>query len=222
MAISLITPFIPLDTTATDRGHRKRLEDQIALALVLMTGITAELAGGERDSSAWYAGILHTLSDVHTAALALGRSAAHGAAEAAVGATDRLGGSLIAHDEAQFLRGFRGDIENGRYTDSDGALRSAAVDSRLRMYSAKLRATANRAFVEASPEGASFVWNLRDGAHHCAGNGGMNCPEIAAGGTYTRLTMPTYPGGGETPCLTNCRCWLTRILDGAEPFGGQP
>ena len=36
-----------------------------------------------------------------------------------------------------------------------------------------------------------------------------------------RETLPTYPGSGDTECLTLCKCTLERN-DGVEPFKADP
>jgi hypothetical protein len=38
--------------------------------------------------------------------------------------------------------------------------------------------------------------------------------EIAARSPYTRATLPTVPGRGDTQCLSNCRCRLDIVKGG--------
>ena len=50
-----------------------------------------------------------------------------------------------------------------------------------------------------------IFWKLGS-CDHC-----VDCPAIAASGPYTRHTLPTYPGQGQTACRTNCCCFLTFV-----------
>jgi hypothetical protein len=59
------------------------------------------------------------------------------------------------------------------------------------------------------------VYNLEvEDAHHYIANGFVvhncdDCPRIAENGPYTKTTLPTVPGAGETACLRACRCWCS-------------
>jgi len=195
----------------------RRLVELIALLLLLCDEDTKSLASGQINSQTWAARIQDSLSGAHATAAALGRSAALGHPQA-VSDADKIIGHAVAAGDAVFLRQFREDIDTGRYIGDEGALNERAVDARLVLYGNKLRATANRAFAEASEPGGLYEWLLDDMAHHCSGDGGMNCPSIAEGSPYTLDSLPTWPGAGETPCGTNCRCSVMRVGDGYAPF----
>lgn len=133
----------------------------------------------------------------------------------------------MADEESQFLQGYtdtegnyhRGFIEDlrakdPRYFDElTGDVKTAAIDARTDLYVGKMRGSANRSFVDASPADSTFTWKL-GAADHC-----LECP-----GNATILVDVTadelyaYPGDGSTECLGNCTCVLERN-DGVTGFG---
>lgn len=205
--------------TDEERHLRRKLNDEIALAIAMMAVYTFDLSAGTITSHAWAIGIHGILANQHAAAVAIGRHAANPDSPVSTTETDKIVGQMIADNETLWLSGFRDAVAEGAYTEADSqALKADAIAKRLRMYALKIEASANEAFVEASPAGSTFRWNLDDDTDHCQGNHLMNCPAIAKKGPYTRYTIPTYPRAGATPCLTHCKCWLTRLEDGAQPF----
>jgi len=197
--------------------HTRRLRELIALLLLLCGDDTQDLIASSITAATWARRIQDSLEGAHASAAALGRSAAFGASQPVTEA-DKILGKAIAAQDSLFLHGFREDIESGRYTDDAGELREKAIAARLHLYGNKLRATANQAFAEASDPGTLYLWLLDDDAHHCSGNHGVNCPDIAKGSPYTVSSMPTWPGDGATPCGTNCRCSVRRLTDDYAPF----
>jgi len=194
-----------------ERRDREYLEELILALLFLVGRETDLLCGGQSTVPQWREQIITGIKDGHSA---------NGSDfnQSSVTLVDEIGGEVIGAGEDRFLVDFATDIQTGRYTDEVGELKSSSIKSRADLYAYKLRATAMQAFVQQSPVGTEFDWILDDGAHHCEGNGGMNCPDIAGSGPYTSDTIPTYPASGATPCLTNCRCSLVRKTDGYQ-FG---
>lgn len=125
----------------------------------------------------------------------------------------KLVGREMADEEIYFLRGFVNDIVSGRYTVG-GVIQEARLMNRAGLYVGKMRGTASKGFVDASPRGAEFVWTLGGSEDKCA-----ECPELAALSRevpFTANTLFQHPGDGSTPCLGNCKCTLVRVSDGAQ------
>lgn len=132
----------------------------------------------------------------------------------------------IKDTESQYLQGYRDadgvwhngfvqDLKSGddpRYFDEEGLLKPGSLDARSDLYVGRMRGTANEAFLDASPEDATYDWELGV-SEHCA-----DCIELADLSPYTRDTIISFPGDGGTSCLGNCGCRLVRD-DGVEGFG---
>lgn len=127
-------------------------------------------------------------------------------------------GAIMGDLESQYIQGFYQDLLNGRYMDDDGVFRTNAFNSRMMMYVQKTRGTAYDGFVYGSP-GATFDWLIGAAEDSCE-----ECPVWAAGGPYTEDTLAIFPGGGDTTCITNCKCYLVRHdgVTGPLPFGVNP
>lgn len=127
-------------------------------------------------------------------------------------------GRIIGDGESQYLQGFLTDILDGRYIDLDGEFRLGAFEARQMMYVNKTRGSASMGFVYAS-QGQVFDWVLGATEDHCD-----ECPVMAAGGPYAEATLYTVPGLADTPCLSNCLCYLKRDdgVMGPLPFGVNP
>lgn len=125
--------------------------------------------------------------------------------------TARFWGHYFAQTELQYLQGFALDLMrlDPRYWDANkGEWRTDAIRNRMRLYLGKTRGTAGHGFVMGSPQDAQFEWELTAVEQHCT-----DCPILAEGGPYSKQTLYTTPGAGDTPCLGNCLCRLVR-LDG--------
>lgn len=117
---------------------------------------------------------------------------------------DYLAAVAAKDKDGSYLLRFLDEIDGGRYGHVDD-LSTDAIQSRANLYIARARGTANEAFVETSPDGMEFTWHLGGTENHCS-----DCPEIAALSPFIKDTMFTYPGHGDTPCLSHCKCFLTR------------
>jgi len=76
------------------------------------------------------------------------------------------------------------------------------IEDRLSMYTETLDGVFHHGKVDGSPEFVKIRWILRE-ARHCD-----DCIRLAAGGPYTKKTLPAVPRDGTSRCLSNCRCEL--------------
>lgn len=157
--------------------------------------------------------LLPVIADYHAQAAVMGRQAADVPGD--LDKDDKAFGKLAAKSDAPYLRNLGKQVKAGFGKDDGDELDDDAIRSRMRLYAERLHATAHEAFVLGSPTDSAFIWHLGDVlTHHCG-----DCPVIAEGSPYTQETLPTYPGAGDTECLTLCKCWLER-QDGVAPFRG--
>ncbi|NIX55345.1 MAG: hypothetical protein GWN14_05280 [candidate division Zixibacteria bacterium] len=96
--------------------------------------------------------------------------------------------------ERGFLKGFIDDVVNGR-----GKMN---YSTRMDMYAGTLQAPFNNASLEYSPEDAEVYWTLGI-AEHCE-----DCLSLESFNPWTRASLPTVPGAGDTRCLGRCKCHL--------------
>lgn len=102
--------------------------------------------------------------------------------------------------EAKFARNFAADIASGSVSPAQAANRAG-------MYVSSLDSVRTNAWVEGSPDGTIFVWELGV-ARHCE-----DCPSLAMASPYTKEDLPTVPRAGDTACNSRCACDL-RIESG--------
>lgn len=173
-----------------------------------MRELARRFAAGELSVERWMQEFDALLKAGHTDAHLIGQRAAGGFEDVA---TARFWGGYFAQTEAQYMQGFALDLlaMDPRYFGEDGEWRADAMHNRMRLYLGKTRGTAGYGFVHGSPPGSQYDWELMALEDHCE-----DCPVIAAGGPYTKETLYTTPGAGDTPCLGNCKCRLVR-KDGA-------
>lgn len=161
-----------------------------------------QLAGNEITLGEFEARVEALLFESHARASVIGRNISGDLTP--MTAEDRLLASLVVDGEKRFLNKFINDIRSGKYTLEDGALHVIPIERRAVLYTTKLRGTMHESFVNVSKTGSTFDWIL------IAEDNCSDCPRIAAGSPYTAATLPTYPGNGETECITNCKCVLMR------------
>lgn len=123
----------------------------------------------------------------------------------------QLAGRRMLDIETSFLNNFVYAIEDGEYLNELDELNDLRVYQRSRLYLGKSRGTGNQAFVDFSEDTEEFDWILGPEGDNCE-----DCPILAAGGPYTKETLYTTPGAGDTPCLGYCNCELKRRSDGAS------
>lgn len=175
--------------------------------------IADKLKSGEITNETWAEQFDKTLAKAHGKAHALGRNLAGDPAIHDI--ADSVAGRTIADLESGYLQGFLTDLHNKdpRYFSEDGELDADAVKDRMDLYLGRLRGTGNEAFVETSEPTESWDWIDSGGPNECE-----DCSYLASGSPYSIDTLPTHPGANDTPCLSNCRCHLTRASDGKSGF----
>ena len=99
---------------------------------------------------------------------------------------------LRAGQEAEYFR----DLADAAL-DPD---RRGRVSARIEAYVHKLWGEYQRGIVAALGD-VALDWILDPQADHCA-----DCPRLTMGSPYTKDTLPTVPGAGDTQCLSQCRC----------------
>ena len=107
--------------------------------------------------------------------------------------------------EADYVQGFLRSLldKDPRYWRDDGQLDADAVLNRMRMYQGRMRGTAGLGFVDPLTPATEIWWVLGGTEDHC-----LDCPYNASVSPWTKDTLYTTPGGGDTICLYNCRCHL--------------
>jgi len=129
-----------------------------------------------------------------------------GTAEAPVQAA-RVLESEIARQKA-FASRFAMDIARGETEEK----RKIPEPTRAAMYADAIEAGYQIGASLGAPDGTLIWWVLGE-AVHCP-----DCPLIAANSPYTRESLPTTPGAGQTKCKMNCRCYLSfRAAPGVPP-----
>lgn len=102
--------------------------------------------------------------------------------------------ALIVSQQAEFIYRFGEDVR----------LNKGTMDKvrRAEMYGVQLDCAFMAGVMRAMPKGTVVHWELGP-TEHCE-----DCEHIAGDGPYTRESLPTLPGAGETDCLCNCACYL--------------
>lgn len=173
--------------------------------------LTEKIARGELTDVQWHLAMNDWLRESHIEAHKIGQIFS-GLDNAIAGFADHRGRS-IADAQSYFLTGFYNDLRTGKFgTPGSDDFREDALYYRSRMYLGAMRGTAGMGFVDVSASTAEFTWRL-GAKDHCP-----DCPDLAAGSPYTKATLYTTPGAGDTPCLGYCDCDLERD-DGATSPG---
>lgn len=77
------------------------------------------------------------------------------------------------------------------------------LSQRLGMYADKVGSIYYAGRVRENSQGKNIIWNLGATDQNCE-----DCIKMANGSPYSPKRLKTYPGAGDTKCLTNCQCWL--------------
>lgn len=174
-------------------AKRRRDYEELIAAIV-----AAYLAGG--DTSLFERDMREALLNAHTEACYLGRTLAGDTAPPEE--DDRKFAALVMAGELWFLARFVEDLERGRYVGEDGEIREAGIRQRALLYAGKLAATAIEAWALTLGPEAEGRWVLQP-AEHCE-----TCLSEAALGWRPLQSFTRWPGGGDTICLTNCKCFV--------------
>jgi hypothetical protein len=156
-----------------------------------LENLTRQLYGGQISLSQWQIAVASELKDAH---LAQAMFAAGGRANMGFAEFGRVGQTL--REQYGFLNKFAADIASGKVSE-------AMALSRVAHYGDSSKASYWNEYIERSD--GLLDWNDVPDDRECD-----VCPQIAAGGPYTRETIPSSPGDGKTPCRGRCRCTVTR------------
>lgn len=151
------------------------------------------------------------LLDGHAQSWGLGRNRGGDLAE---DLNDFLRGREKADEESEYLQRFLDDLQTERYRDAEsGALKGDPIKLRTDLYVQKMRGTAGEAFVHTFEAEEELEWSLGTDESHCE-----DCPQMAALSPFTKETLFSYPGDGQTECLSRCLCHLVRLSDSITSF----
>ena len=197
-----------------DKCRQKRFRALCLLTLANLVMICGNLQRNRTHPITAEIAFANALVDGHAKAAMLGRQKA--GLWAGLSPDDVLLAEKIAFVDAKFASKLIDDIVAGKY---DG--KEKQLENRLWLYIERLRGTANKGFVVASAD-ATFQWRLGANEDHCESISALDCIQLATGGPnndgrYLAQDLPTYPGMGDTPCMTNCYCTITRD-DGMSGF----
>ncbi len=230
---------MPEAVTERDRAEEARRAALLALVALLIDSTRHELdllcgslTLGVVGVPVWSERSMVRLVEGHTHAAYLGRRMA--GREEPMDSLDEAFGQSVAEEQAPFLEKFAGAVEAGEYdlpappsadeptlgeivAERVAQLDSERIRGRAGMYADRLRGTFHEAWVLSLPAETVIHWKLEEGAseRHCS-----TCPKLARNGPYTPETLPTFPGAGDTDCLTNCLCRL-EVVDGDRPKGAR-
>lgn len=176
-----------------------------------MNALNKKLEKEDIGPTQWFIAMKDVLHEGHTLAGALGRQRAGDLTPRSV--VDELWGVVAMREEETYLQGFYQALQNQdkRYYDDFGKVKPGSLKGRQFQYVQKMRGTANQSFANSSDPSMLFDWVMLH-SEHCP-----RCPELQAGSPYTKETLPTHPGSGDTPCRSNCGCVLVRY-DGVIGF----
>lgn len=112
------------------------------------------------------------------------------------------GDRQIIAAQIQSQRSFLLNWETLVSTAEPGSAVYRRIPSRARLYVERGKTLFEGGWLSGQGEDRLIAWRLGV-AEHCP-----VCPQIAAASPFVRRTLPTLPGAGQTPCLSNCRCFL--------------
>lgn len=161
------------------------------------------VAEGRLAPQEWYDAMDGLLLEGHANASWIGRAFGLDLTDAPT-EDDLLLGRAMRDADGDHLLNFLDDLENGRYLNDEGEFMLKSAQSRARLYVGKMRGTTGQAMVDALGDEALHTWRLSAIEEHCT-----ECPELAQIFVKVpRSELWTTPGGGRTPCLGNCLCFL--------------
>jgi len=181
--------------------------------------LAADFAGGAISPEEFEEQLMAILNAMHPAAHFAGQQMSEMLPPNQALATDR--GRQVAAGQVQYARGFASALamRDPRYWDVDlEEWRSENIEARARSYMARARGTAADGWTNATPENEFMAWTLGGAEDHCP-----QCPALADGGPYLVNgelnfgfeVLAFKPGENMTVCMIGCKCFLTRVSDGA-------
>lgn len=168
-------------------------------------------AEGRLGAEDWFDAMDGLLLEGHTNASWIGRAFGLDLTDSPT-EDDILLGRAMRDADGDYLLNFLDDLEVGRYVDDAGDFMLKSAQARARLYVGKMRGTTGQSMVDAMGDDALHTWRLSAIEEHCS-----DCPELAQILVKVpRSELWTTPGGGRTPCLGNCLCFLE-----SEAVGGD-
>lgn len=164
----------------------ERVKELIAAAAVLLLGLTQKLSAGSITMRGFIFQSRSILSGhmQQAAALSAGDAFHPGAVNA------------LLESKLDYLDGFATDLATGAISEAQAAARaglwSGLVHTAYQV--GKVLALSDDAKAE-------IYWTAEGDEGTCA-----QCDDLAAGSPYRLDELPTYPGMGDTSCLSACRC----------------
>lgn len=152
--------------------------------------VTRQLYAGSITMEQWQTAVAHELKDAHLAQALYAIGGKNNATQANYG---RVGHTL--RDQYGYLNDFAHDIASGNISEAE-ALR------RIRMYGNNTQSSYWREYKLLS---VLIYWYLGTTEKHCD-----DCPALAGGSPYKPQDLNQVPGDGNTKCLSNCDCGLSR------------
>lgn len=178
------------------------LASHLAATRETLSSLASHWAAGEITPQQFGDTVDQALLAAHAGAVRIGRW--HAGDRAPAEEDDLRFAETVRDEEAEFLAAFVRDLDGDRYRGEDGSRNGVAVARRASLYANRLIGTANEAWALTLPEETELTWILGEPeTSHCE-----ECPALAAASPYTPATLPTYPGQGRTPCITQCLCSL--------------
>jgi len=113
-----------------------------------------------------------------------------------VNAVDCMIGEAMANKQLPFLEKFVDDVVLG-------GLSAEAISARAELYGHALYGTVNRVWAASQSPNTLIWWDLGPNENHCT-----QCPIMASNSPYKADELTTFPGDGNTDCVTNCKCTL--------------
>lgn len=166
--------------------------------------------------------------DAYTAAASAGTNTVPKAKKAGQEDLNRAADAWMAH-VARYARNVPSrlaqqlsDVANDDEDQSADAIASridaklGALKNAVTRYAEPLWGTGQQAYGDALDANDVLLdWELGADQDHCD-----DCLSLADGGPYARGDIPTFPGAGDTACMSNCYCSVTAEPNSwAEAFG---
>jgi hypothetical protein len=193
-----------------------------------LQGILTKFRGGEITRGQFESQAKDAIRETFQKAYHLGTVRMGGYAEHTLDPQDLSWLKGARYQEFEYLNRFADALQNETYH----------VDpvQRMEMYADTLESMFWAGQISATADNAVINWNLGV-SEHCE-----DCIALAAGGPYTRKTLPAVPRAGSTRCLVGCKCHLSvsyeqppaiddlktkpwkpmREFDAAPPTGTRP
>ncbi len=157
----------------------------------ILDSVTRQLYAGSITLEQWQYAVAAELKDAHLAQAMFAVGGKNNMTQANYG---RVGGTLA--DEYRYLHNFASEIAAGTVSEAQAL-------ARIRMYGNGTQQSYWREYKLATK--TQLWWNLGTTEKHCG-----KCPELAAASPHNPKDLNQVPGDGQTPCLSNCDCTLSR------------